>query len=216
MDLIAEATESGFKALVVTADLPVLGRRDRDLRNGFVIGNADSVPGVSATGATGALTMQDTADLIDPSVTWADIESLAAQTDLPILVKGILRPDDALRAIASGAAGVIVSNHGGRQLDLVPATADVTESIFSAIGSNPVKVVDGGIRRGEDVLTAIALGADAVMVGRPVLWGLAAAGADGVAAVIDIIVDEFDRAMALSGCTSVDEVRGRSGLVRPA
>jgi 4-hydroxymandelate oxidase len=215
-DLIAEAVETGFEALVVTADLPVLGRRDRDLVNNFVVGQADMVPGVAATGASGLISMQDTADLIDPSLTWSDIEELASKSKLPVLVKGILRPQDAVAAVASGAQGVVVSNHGGRQLDCVPPTAEVLESIVDAIGTDATTIVDGGIRRGSDVLVALALGAAAVMIGRPVLWGLAASGASGVQSVLEILLDEFDRALALSGCPRACDLAGRSDLVRPA
>ena len=214
-DLVAEAVDCGFEALVVTADLPVLGARDRDRRNGFTIGDADLVPGVSAAGASGLISMQDTADLIDPSLTWTDIERLAGDSPLPVLVKGVLRPDDALLAVASGAAGVVVSNHGGRQLDTVPATASVLSGVVEALDGSGSVIVDGGIRRGTDVVIALTLGADAVMLGRPVLWGLAAAGAAGVEAAFAAVLDEFDRALALSGCPRAAELRGRSDLVVP-
>lgn len=214
-DLVAEAVDSGFEALVVTADLPVLGKRERDRRTGFTIGDAELVPGVSAAGASGLISMQDTADLIDPSLTWRDVERIAAESPLPVLVKGILRPDDAKLAISSGAAGVVVSNHGGRQLDNVPATASVLAGVAEAVGGSGAVIVDGGIRRGTDVVVALSLGADSVMLGRPVIWGLAAAGAAGVEAAFAAVLDEFDRALALSGCPRAAELKGRNDLAVP-
>ncbi|MCX6389004.1 MAG: alpha-hydroxy acid oxidase [Solirubrobacterales bacterium] len=211
--LMAEAIESGFEALVLTVDLPLLGRRDRELESNFTIGDASLVPGVSDASITGEISMQDTADLIDPSLTWKDVEELSERSPLPVILKGILRPDDALQAIACGAAGVVVSNHGGRQLDTTPATATVLEGIRDALGPDPTVLVDGGIRRGTDVLKALVLGADAVMVGRPVIWGLATAGEAGVAAVLNILLDEFDRALALSGCPQASDLAGRFDLV---
>ena len=215
-DLIDEAVETGFEALVLTVDLPVLGRRERDILSSFEVGDAITIPGVAASGAAGRVSMQDTADLIDPSLTWADVRDLAGRCELPLLVKGVLRPDDAVESIANGAAGVVVSNHGGRQLDSVPPTAHVLDDIAEAVGSTSTVIVDGGIRRGTDVLTAMALGADAVMLGRPILWGLAANGAAGVASVFEIVRDEFDRALALSGCPRADLLKGCPDIVRPA
>lgn len=214
-DLVEEAEANGFEALMLTVDLPVLGRRERDLRTGFTIGDAALVPGVEAAGGSGTISMQDTADLIDPSLTWSDLEALVSSSKLPVMVKGVLRPDDARAAIDSGARGVIVSNHGGRQLDCVPATAEVLEPIAEEVDGSCHLLVDGGIRRGTDVLVALARGADAVLVGRPVLWGLAAGGSEGVATALGIIGDEFDRALALSGCPKATELKGRTELVRP-
>lgn len=214
-DLIAEAVACGFSALVLTVDLPVLGRRERDIRSGFEVGDAVNIPGVSAAGVTGQVSMQDTADLIDPTLTWRDVEQLAASADIPLLVKGILRPDDALRALDSGASGVVVSNHGGRQLDGSIPTAKALPGIAEAIAGNGTVLVDGGIRRGTDVLTALTCGADGVMIGRPLLWGLAADGAEGVATVFEILLDELDRALALVGCPVARDLRGRDDLVRP-
>lgn len=213
MELVAEAEENGFEALLLTVDLPVLGRRDREIADGFVVGDAGTVPGIQAAGGKGTLSMQDTADLIDPSLTWDDVANLAASTDLPVLVKGVLRADDAKRAIEHGAAGVVVSNHGGRQLDTVPATAEVLEPIAEAVGDAPTVLVDGGVRRGTDVAKALILGADAALVGRPVLWGLASGGSAGVAAVIGIIEDEFDRALALLGVPNASDLKGNTDLL---
>ena len=212
-ELIAEAEEGGFEALLLTVDLPVLGRRDREISSGFVVGDAESVPGVNAAGGEGLISMQDTADLIDPSLTWDDVAEFAEGSDLPVLVKGVLRGDDAALAIESGAAGVVVSNHGGRQLDTVPATAEVLAEIVEAVAGDGEVLVDGGIRRGTDIAKALILGANAVLVGRPVLWGLASNGADGVTAVLEILKDEFDRALALLGVPNARDLAGRSDLL---
>ena len=212
-DLVEEATRCGFEALLLTVDLPVLGRRDREIATGFVIGDAEGVPGVHAAGGSGLISMQDTADLIDPSLTWDDVEELASWSSLPVLVKGVLRPDDARRALEAGAAGVVVSNHGGRQLDGVLATADALGPIVEEVGEESTVMVDGGIRRGADVARALIMGADAVLIGRPCLWGLAAGGAEGVERVLTIFADEFDRALALLGVPSAGELRGRLDLI---
>jgi len=150
-ELVAEAEEAGFEALMLTVDLPVLGRRDREVGSDFVVGQAEGVPGVHAAGGEGEISMQDTADLIDPSLTWDDVAELARETDLPVLVQGVLRGDDAQLAIESGAAGVVVSNHGGRQLDTVPGTASILPEVVEAIGDRATVMVDGGIRRGTDI-----------------------------------------------------------------
>jgi 4-hydroxymandelate oxidase len=212
-ELVTEAEANGFEALLLTVDLPVLGKRDREVSDGFMVGDAGTVPGIQAAGGKGLLSMQDTADLIDPSLTWDDVSDLASSTDLPVLVKGVLRADDASHAIEHGAAGVVVSNHGGRQLDTVPATAEVLEPIAEAVGPGSTVLVDGGIRRGTDLAKALILGADAALVGRPVLWGLAAAGAAGVEAVVGIIGDEFDRALALLGVPKASNLKGNTDLL---
>jgi 4-hydroxymandelate oxidase len=198
-ELVRAAVEHGYEALVVTVDLPVLGIRDRDVRSRYAIPDAVAAPSVGAMGRTGAFSMLEIGELIDPSLTWADIAQLAERSELPVVVKGVLSPDDARLAAEHGAAGVVVSNHGGRQLDTVPAGADALPAIADAVGDRVDIVVDGGIRRGTDVLKALALGARAVMVGRPVIWGLAVGGEDGARAVLDLLVAEFDVALALAG-----------------
>ena len=197
--LVEQAVEHGYEALVVTVDLPVFGTRDRERRSGHHAASADAVASARAAGATGAMTPADFAELVDPELTWADIATFAEQSPLPVLVKGILHPDDARLAAEHGAAGVIVSNHGGRQLDGAPATADVLAPIADAVSDRLDVLVDGGIRRGTDVLRALALGARAVLVGRPVLWGLAVGGARGVEHVLSLLLEEFDTALALAG-----------------
>jgi 4-hydroxymandelate oxidase len=138
-------------------------------------------------------------ELIDPSLEWSDIAQFAAATDLPIVVKGVLTPGDARRAAGCGASAIVVSNHGGRQLDTVLAGADALPPIVDEVGDEIEVLVDGGIRRGTDVLKALALGARAVMVGRPVLWGLAVGGEAGVERVLEVLLGEFDVALALAG-----------------
>ncbi len=150
-------------------------------------------------GRTGAFSMLEIGELIDPSLTWADIARLVEQSELPVIVKGVLTPDDARLAAEHGVAGVVVSNHGGRQLDTVPAGAEALPAIADAVGDRIDVLVDGGIRRGTDVLKALALGARAVLVGRPLIWGLAVGGEAGARAVLDLLVAEFDVALALAG-----------------
>ena len=196
-ELLAEATDNGYEAVVITVDLPVLGIRERDIRSQYVV--PESLMSAGGTGHNQALSLLQIGELIDPSLTWADIEEFASDCDLPVLVKGVLTPEDARLAAAHGVAGVVVSNHGGRQLDTVAAGAEVLPGIVEAVGDQVDVLVDGGIRRGTDVLKALALGARAVMVGRPVIWGLAVNGEDGVRSVLELVLTEFDVALALAG-----------------
>jgi 4-hydroxymandelate oxidase len=206
--LVRRVEDAGCRALVVTVDTPLLGRREADVRTGFRMPGHLRLPNMEEQGralqadstSQGSALAQYAADSLDPSMTWADIERFAADTPLPVVVKGVLRVDDARRAVDHGARAVVVSNHGGRQLDTVPATAEVIEGIVDAVGDRCEVLVDGGLRRGTDVLKALALGARAVLVGRPVLWGLAVNGKAGVQDVLQILREELDRAMALSGC----------------
>lgn len=213
--LIHRAEASGYEALVLTVDAPLLGRRERDVRNRFRL-----PPGVTAKNLVNAgmenlpSDMAESglavyfATLLDASLSWRDLDWLAAQTRLPVVVKGIVRDDDALRALDSGAAGIVVSNHGGRQLDTSLPTIEALPDVAEAVAGRAPVLVDGGIRRGTDVVKAIALGANAVLVGRPIVWGLAAAGEKGVRDVLSILRDELDLAMALCGCTDVDQISG--------
>ena len=197
-ELVERAADSGYEALVVTVDLPVFGVRERDLRSG-VSARAELMDVAAAAGASGAMTQAQFAELIDPDLRWSDIERFAAESRLPVVVKGVLRPQDARLAAQHGARAVVVSNHGGRQLDTVLSGADALEPIVDAVGDELDVLVDGGIRRGTDVLKALALGARAVMVGRPLMWGLALAGADGAQRVLEILLAELDNALALAG-----------------
>jgi 4-hydroxymandelate oxidase len=186
-DLVERAEAAGHGAIVVTIDLPVLGRRERDLRTGFE-------------------TPIEIDSVVDPSLTWRDLEWLRSLTSLPLLVKGVLTAEDATLALEAGVEGIVVSNHGGRQLDGVAASLDALPEVAEAVGDRAVVLMDGGVRRGTDVVKALALGAKAVLVGRPVLWGLAVDGAEGVERVLTLLRDELELALALCGCRSPDEV----------
>jgi len=213
--LVDEAVDSGFEAIVVTVDAPRGGRRERDLRTGFKIPEGLGVPSVQAAlGSERAVTIEETFALMDPALGWRDLERLAADSGVPVLVKGVLSAEDAVLAVEHGAAGVVVSNHGGRQLDCVAATADALPEVVEAVGNRGTVIVDGGIRRGTDVALALALGATAVMVGRPALWGLAVGGEDGARRVLDLLREELELALALCGCASPSAL-GREH-VRPA
>lgn len=203
-DLVARAEAAGFEALVLTVDAPVQGARDQERRAGFQL-----PPGIAAINLPSQA--RDTASharlfdgLLMHSPDWSDLEWLRSVTRLPILLKGITHPDDARLAIAHGAAGVIVSNHGGRTLDTLPATADLLREIVISVDGRVPVLVDGGIRRGTDIFKALAMGASAVLLGRPVLHGLATGGATGVAHVLRLLLDELEMAMALCGCRTLD------------
>jgi len=211
--LIHRAENAGCKAIVLTVDAPMWGRRERDVRNGFQLPPGLTVKNLLPAGkdefskkVDGSGLAAYIASVIDPSVTWKDIEWLRSITKLPILIKGLVRPDDAVRAVESGAAGIVVSNHGGRQLDTAPATIEALPAIVEAVDGRIEVLVDGGIRRGTDIVKAIALGAKAVLVGRPVLWGLAVNGETGVSRVLEILKSEFELAMGLCGCPTVKQI----------
>jgi isopentenyl diphosphate isomerase/L-lactate dehydrogenase-like FMN-dependent dehydrogenase len=201
--LVDEAIDSGFEAIVITVDAPPGGNRERERRTGFKIPAGLGVPSVAAAmGVERPVTIEETFALMNPALGWGDLENLVSACGLPILVKGLLAPEDAQLAIEHGAAGVIVSNHGGRQLDRALATGDALVDVVDAVDGRAAVLVDGGIRRGVDIAVALALGADAVLVGRPVLWGLAAAGADGARRVLELLREELELTLALCGCTS--------------
>ncbi|HPF25148.1 MAG TPA: alpha-hydroxy acid oxidase [Steroidobacteraceae bacterium] len=219
-DLVARAIAAGCGAIAVTVDAPVGARRERDVRNAFAFpanlpmsnllpaGERYAKPELAQGGFMGYVN-----DMLDASLSWRDLDGLVAASSVPVLVKGVVRADDALTALDHGARGIIVSNHGGRQLDTAPATATVLPEIAAAIAGRATVLVDGGIRRGTDILKALALGADAVLVGRPALWGLTVGGEAGVRHVLNLLRAEFDIAMALAGCESLaavtpDLVRG--------
>ncbi len=211
--LIESAVASGYSALVVTVDLPVSGLRERDIRSGYRVNHA--VPAVAAAGTEGSFEPHRVEHLIDAHLTWTDIGDFASRYPVPVLVKGIMSADDALLAFEHGAAGVVVSNHGGRQLDGVAATAAVLGGIVDAVDGRGDVLVDGGIRRGTDILRALALGANAVLVGRPLFWGLAVGGASGAQRVLELFLEEFSNALILSGANSARSL-GRDFLLRDA
>jgi len=229
--LVQRAAASGFRVLCVTIDLPVAGRRARDIRNGFAlpirptlrtaldfatrldwlrgvagkklrIGNFEGLD--KSSNFTGVAEL--VASLFDPSATWDDVAQLREAWRGPLVVKGVMHPKDALRAIEIGADAIVVSNHGGRQLEDAPATMDVLSDVVTAVNGRIPVFVDGGVRRGVDVLKAIALGATACMIGRAFAWGLAAAGEQGVARALSILAAETDCALALLGVTSTAEL----------
>jgi len=212
--LMEEAVGAGFEAIVVTVDAPRGGRRERDLRTGFEIPEGLGVPSVQAAlDSERAVTIEETFALMDPAWGWDDLAELASESDVPVLVKGVLAAEDAALAVSHGAAGVVVSNHGGRQLDCALATADALPEVVDAVEGRAPVLVDGGIRRGADVAIALALGADAVLVGRPALWGLAVGGEAGAARVLELLRAELELALALCGCASPAEL-GRTHVRR--
>jgi 4-hydroxymandelate oxidase len=213
-ELVDRAVAAGYGALCLTVDTPLAGHRERDRRNSLrmpahlELGNfpASHTAHHHKGAGKGSALAQYIAAMWDPALTWADVEWLRSISPLPVIVKGILAPQDAVLAIEHGAAGVIVSNHGGRQLDSAPAPITMLPRVVEAVADRVEVLIDGGVRRGTDVLKGLALGASAVLLGRPVLWGLTLDGADGVRAVLQQLKAEFDLAMALSGCSSIADV----------
>jgi 4-hydroxymandelate oxidase len=212
--LMDEAIDAGFEAIVVTADAPPGGNRERDRRNRFTLPRELGTPSLTAaTGGDRAMTIEETFALMNHSLTWADVADLASECSLPVFVKGLVTAEDAELALDHGVSGVIVSNHGGRQLDRSLASGDALPEVAETLAGRATLLVDGGIRRGIDVATALALGADAVLVGRPTLWGLAAAGRQGVSRVLGLLREELELALALCGCTNPAQL-GRSHVRR--
>jgi 4-hydroxymandelate oxidase len=195
---VDRAVAAGYGAVAVTVDLPLPGNRERDVRNEFVLDLGVHLPPDQPVDDTGLVVL--------PTLTWSDLDWLRSVCPIPLLVKGVLRADDAVRAVEAGCDGVWVSNHGGRQLDSAISATDALPDIAGAVGDRTLLVVDGGVRRGIDVVKGLALGADLVAIGRPALWGLAVDGAGGVQRVIEILRDELSLAMMLAGCASLDEV----------
>jgi len=204
--IIRRAEAAGCSAVVVTVDSPTFGRRERDLRNGF----KDLPAGMCCENLREPVNGGGRGDprkiVFSPELSWKDIEWLRQVTEMKIVLKGIVHPEDARLAIRHGAHAVLVSNHGGRQLDTIPATIDLLPAIVDAVDGRIPLLLDGGIRRGTDALKALALGATAVAIGRPVLWGLALAGEAGVAQVLEMLRSELERALTLCGCSSVRDL----------
>ena len=232
-ELALRAAGVGYDALVLTIDNQLLGRRERDIRNGFTIPPTFGPAAMAEMtlrmpwlwrmrGALGRITfgnylrdgqtnsLQDLAarmaSLLDPSMTWSDVANLRQDWRGPLILKGVLHPDEAKTAIDHGVDGIIVSNHGGRQLDGAPATVDALPAIAEAVDGRIPVLLDGGVRRGADVVKALALGARACLIGRPQLWGLAVAGQAGVAHVLEIYRSEIDRVMGLCGVTNLADI----------
>jgi isopentenyl diphosphate isomerase/L-lactate dehydrogenase-like FMN-dependent dehydrogenase len=210
--LVRRAERAGYQALVLTVDTPRLGRRERDVRLGFTL-----PPGMGLANFEGALAREPVgtpgesgiahyaAANLDDSLGWEALAWLRSLTRLPIILKGIVTAEDAELAVSHGASAIVVSNHGGRQLDGAVATLDALPEVVDAAGGLDV-YLDGGVRRGTDVLKALALGARAVLIGRPVLWGLAVDGEAGVHHVLELLRAELELAMALAGMASIAEI----------
>lgn len=206
-DLVTGAQAAGYRAIVLTVDAPQLGRRLRDLRNGFAVDPSARAGSLAAALTAVAHQQQEgvsgvaaaAAQIFDPTITWSDLAWLQSLTDLPLLLKGVVTAADATQAVEHGVDGIIVSNHGGRQLDGGVASLRALPEVVDAVAGRCPVLVDGGVRRGRDVFIALALGADAVLVGRPVLWGLAVDGAEGVRRVLTMLAEDLAHTMALTG-----------------
>jgi 4-hydroxymandelate oxidase len=214
LDLVQRAEAAGAEAIVLTVDAPGLGTRERDARNSFRLPDGLAVENLAPLGkgempeVPGSGLAAYVRENFKEDLGFDDLDWLCRSTRLPVVVKGVCRGDDARRAAEHGAKAVVVSNHGGRQLDTAPATCDVLSHVVEAAGDRCEIYVDGGIRRGSDVLKAIALGARAVLVGRPILWGLCVDGEQGATQVLEILRRELDEAMLLCGCTKLSDIDG--------
>ncbi|KAL6144437.1 hypothetical protein ACLB2K_055130 [Fragaria x ananassa] len=209
--IVRRAEKNGYKAIVLTVDVPRIGRREADIKNKMISPQLKNFEGLISTelldSDKGSNLEAFARASLDDSLCWEDVVGwLKSITNLPILMKGILTHEDARKAVEVGVAGIVVSNHGARQLDYTPASIYVLEEVVQAVGGKVPVLFDGGIRRGTDVFKALALGAQAVLVGRPVIFGLAADGEDGVRKVMKMLKDELELTMALSGCPSVQDI----------
>ncbi|XP_010318479.1 peroxisomal (S)-2-hydroxyacid oxidase GLO4 isoform X1 [Solanum lycopersicum] len=209
--MVRRAEKNGFRAIILTADTPRLGRREADIKNkmiSFRLRNFEGFISTDVVSDKGSNLAAYAEETLDPSLCWKDIAWLKSITKLPILIKGVLNGEDGttMKAIEAGVVGIIVSNHGARQLDYSPATISVLEEVVQAVQGKVPVLLDGGIRRGTDIFKALALGAKAVMIGRPVIYGLAAKGESGVKQVIEMLKNELELTMALAGCCTVDDI----------
>jgi isopentenyl diphosphate isomerase/L-lactate dehydrogenase-like FMN-dependent dehydrogenase len=205
-ELVTRAIEAGAQAIVLTVDTPVGSLRDADARGGFVLPGSWRPANLRGLDPCAVDSGGIYDSWLEPALTWPDVGWLAETSRVPVVVKGVLRPDDARQAADRGAAAVMVSNHGGRSIDTAIATVDALSPIVAAVADRVPVLVDGGIRRGTDILKAIALGATAVGIGRPYMWGLAVSGADGVKAVVELLRREFEVAMALIGAPALADI----------
>jgi 4-hydroxymandelate oxidase len=217
--LVERAVAAGCQALVLTVDAAIIGTRERDARNRFHLPAGLVAANLMGTGREtlsrsehGSALSHYVQEQLKTDLSWSDLEWLRAISPVPVLIKGLVHPGDATQAIRCGASGLVVSNHGGRQLDTAPSTAAALPAVIEAVGGRIPVLVDGGIRRGTDIVKAMAMGAAAVLVGRPVLWGLAVGGAEGVRSMLEMLRTELDEAMALCGCASLAQLP--SDLVR--
>ena len=211
-ELVQRAEAAGAEAIVLTVDAPGLGTRERDTRNSFRLPDGLKVENLAPVGkgnlpeVKGSGLAAYVRDNFKPDLSYNDLDWLCHTTRLPVIVKGLVRGDDALRSVEHGAKAIVVSNHGGRQLDTAPSSCDALPHVVAAVNGACEIYVDGGIRRGSDVLKAIALGARAVLVGRPILWGLGVSGEHGATQVLEILRRELDEAMLLCGCTKLTDI----------
>ncbi len=210
---LADAAAAGCSAVMLTVDTPRLAQRERDLRVGFEVPSDLPLPYARAAIGDAAHNPADQFALLDDSVSWRDLEWIAGEGQLPVVLKGVVTGEDAELAVEHGAAAVVVSNHGGRQLDGAPATLDALPEVAEAIAGRIEVYLDGGVRRGSDVAKALALGARAVLAGRAPMFGLAAEGEDGVRHVLELLGDELTLALCLLGCTSQEQL-GRTHIQR--
>jgi 4-hydroxymandelate oxidase len=207
--LVKRANEHGYSAIVLTVDTPLLGRRLRDERNSFTLPpgmGLANLEGIPLPAEPGSNLFRYFADQLEIAMTWDDVTWLRKASPLPVVLKGILTGEDARMAVAAGAQGIVVSNHGGRQLDGAPATLDVLAEVVEAVEGRAEVYVDGGVRRGADVLKALGLGARAALVGRPVLWGLAVGGEEGVRDILMMLKEELALAMTLTGRRTIADI----------
>jgi 4-hydroxymandelate oxidase len=212
-ELVDRAVTAGYSAIVVTVDTPLLGRRERDLRNAFSLppnilyeNLEGSLAGAGTSDVGSSAIAQYFAALIDPALSWKDLEWLVGKAPVPILVKGIVRGDDARRAVSVGVKGVIVSNHGGRQLDYAIASLEALPEVVQEVGAQVPVFKDGGVRRGTDILKALALGAQSVFIGRPFLWALAVDGERGVRDLLEHLREELRTSMRLLGVSTLAQL----------
>lgn len=219
-ELVRRAAAAGYRALVLTVDTPVLGRRLADERQGFALPAGMKMENLGpllagATSSEASMLARFVASRHDASLSWRDLDWLRSLSALPVVLKGLARADDAARAADAGVDGIVVSNHGARQLDGSPATLDALPGVVEAVAGRLEVYLDGGVRWGTDVLKALALGARAVLLGRPILWGLAVGGEAGVSAVLALLDGELRRAMALAGCPTLASIDGELVKRRP-
>ncbi|BES97478.1 unnamed protein product [Nesidiocoris tenuis] len=212
-NLVSRAERAGFQALVLTVDASVFGKRYADCRNKFSLpphlelANLKGISSSTFEGSEGSGLQSYVNSLFDPTITWDDVKWLKSITKMPLVLKGILTAEDAKIAADMGVPAIMVSNHGGRQLDTCPASIEALPEIVKAVGDRCEVYLDGGIRYGTDIFKAIALGAKMVFVGRPAVWGLSCAGEEGVKKVLKILREEFQEAMALSGCVELSDIK---------
>ncbi|XP_078483765.1 2-Hydroxyacid oxidase 1-like [Ciona intestinalis] len=224
-NLVQRAERLGYRGIFLTVDTPVLGKRYKDVKNNFSLPSHLSLENLKALntpselvtleGQDGSELAQTVASQVNPSMQWSDVAWLKSITNMPIVLKGIITGEMAKRAVKENVDGILVSNHGARQLDGVPATIDALREIVQAVDGKCEVYMDGGVRNGTDVIKAIAFGAKAVFIGRPVLWGLAHNGQEGVRHVLEMLRDEFKTALQLMGCTSVEELQSGVNMVVP-